>query len=89
MSKSLFKDIGFKEKENAFQQFIKDKAIGSASVSDIINTPNSFPSDNPNVRLDYIFFTNKDFELINSKILVDFGSISDHLPCYAELKIKH
>lgn len=75
---------------SAISQFLNDKKIGSAAMNTKKGSKlaKSFPSKSPKGRLDYIFFTKDDFELINSKILNSYGEISDHLPCFAELKLK-
>jgi endonuclease/exonuclease/phosphatase family metal-dependent hydrolase len=64
----------------------------SASVSKdkYLNNPekyNTYPSDNPKVKLDYIFI-NKKFKIIESKVINDSKNASDHLPIYAILKLK-
>lgn len=77
-------------KDSEILRFLNDKRIGSAAmgISTLAQTPKSYPSDAPKERLDYIFFTAKDFELINSEILSSYGVISDHLPCLATLRFK-
>lgn len=79
-----------RQEDENIRLFLEDGRIGTAAldVQNYRNIPDTYPSNAPDERLDYIFYTKKDFELLNSKIAVDFGSISDHLPCYAELKIK-
>ncbi|HQA75539.1 MAG TPA: endonuclease/exonuclease/phosphatase family protein [Salinivirgaceae bacterium] len=70
--------------------FLNDSRLVSCAfdINNISLAPNTFPSDNPNERLDYIFFNSERFELIDSRITTEFGDISDHLPCVATLKIK-
>lgn len=79
-------------KESAIMQFLNDKRIGSAATpnpSSTMQTQHSYPSDAPTERLDYIFFTASDFELLDSKIVNSQETIiSDHLPCIATLKLK-
>lgn len=83
-------DPGYKD--SAVAHFLNDRRIGSAAVEQgqgaVMQVPKTYPSDMPKERLDYIFFTTKDFELINSKILTEYGQVSDHLPCMATLRVK-
>lgn len=78
-----------REKEAAFNVFFENEEIGCAGISrdnqQIINT---FPADAPKERLDYIFYTRRDFELISSSVLTEFGQVSDHFPCHAVFSIK-
>lgn len=70
--------------------FLRDTTIGVAAM-DILNpkvAPKTYPADNPKERLDYIFYTPQYFTLEESRILREYGVVSDHLPCYAVLKIK-
>jgi endonuclease/exonuclease/phosphatase family metal-dependent hydrolase len=48
----------------------------------------TFPSVNPKVRLDYIFYNEKFIEMKSAKILTSFGDASDHLPLLMEFKLK-
>jgi len=70
--------------------FLNDNRLVACALdtNNVTSAPNTFPSDNPNERLDYIFFNSERFELIDSRIITEFGDISDHLPCVATLKIK-
>ncbi|WP_257349705.1 endonuclease/exonuclease/phosphatase family protein [Pseudalkalibacillus decolorationis] len=47
----------------------------------------TYPSNRPRMKLDYIF-TNKEFEVINSKVLIHEKEASDHLPLLTTLKLK-
>ena len=44
----------------------------------------TFPANNPDRKLDYIF-TTKDLTVINSKVIKT--EASDHLPIYSEIKV--
>lgn len=48
----------------------------------------TYPSVNADERLDYIFLNTDRFELIDSRVLQEFGDIYDHLPCMSVLRIK-
>ncbi|MGQ8338371.1 endonuclease/exonuclease/phosphatase family protein [Sunxiuqinia sp. A32] len=71
----------------AIEIFLNDTTIGNAAFN-IDNYENSFPSENPVERLDYIFYSKADFEEIDGAILQNFKTASDHLPVYAKLKIR-
>ncbi len=75
--------------EKAIHLFLDDPDIGCAAASaGKVVYPPTFSSENPTERIDYIFYTKDCFEEIESKVLIDFGTISDHLPVYIRLKIK-
>jgi endonuclease/exonuclease/phosphatase family metal-dependent hydrolase len=75
--------------EKAIHLFLDDPDVGCAAISDgKAAYPPTFSSENPSERIDYIFYTKDRFEEIESNVLTDFGTISDHLPVHARLKIK-
>ncbi|MGJ1204120.1 endonuclease/exonuclease/phosphatase family protein [Sphingobacterium lactis] len=63
-----------------------DQGIASAAVQGDKNLF-TYPADNPDVRIDYIFYS-PHFELLESKVVKEVGDISDHLPVFAKLKLK-
>lgn len=48
----------------------------------------TFPSVNPQKRLDYIFYTPKFFQKIDARIVTEVGDASDHLPVLMKFKLK-
>lgn len=48
----------------------------------------TFNSEQPFQKIDYIFYNSRYFECLESRVLHEAGSISDHLPMYARLKFK-
>lgn len=70
--------------------FFADSTIGNVALD--VNNPTlaekTYPADAPKERLDYIFFTKKDFKVQEERILTEFGTISDHLPIYTVLKFR-
>lgn len=75
--------------EKAIHLFLDDPDVGCAAISaGNAGYPPTFSSENPSERIDYIFYTKEHFEEIESNVLTGFGTISDHLPVYARLKIK-
>lgn len=73
------------EERNPTIKTFLDKNIQAAAMN---NKGNFFtyPSDKPAMRLDYIFFSDH-FELLESRVIKEVGSVSDHLPVYAKLKL--
>jgi len=78
------------EEDAKIYLFLNDERLVSCAVfrDAFTSSPNSFPTDNPDRRFDYIFFNPEDFELIDARIATEFSDISDHFPCVATLRIK-
>ncbi|MGI9531984.1 endonuclease/exonuclease/phosphatase family protein [Lutimonas sp.] len=51
-------------------------------------TPNTFSSESPTERLDYIFYNKKFIKEIDAKVLLSFELASDHLPLLMKFKFK-
>ena len=47
----------------------------------------TFPAHAPNRKLDYLF-TGTGYEVVDFHVLKDAGDVSDHLPIFAELRVK-
>lgn len=78
-------DIAFEDA--AINKILGIPGIGSAHFNDK-NEAKTYPSANPQARLDYVFFNKKFIKMINSEILSSFGESSDHLPVLLEFKLK-
>lgn len=48
----------------------------------------TFPSDRPNRRVDYIFFS-RDMNIREGRVLTEAEGVSDHLPVYAKFELSH
>jgi Metal-dependent hydrolase len=69
--------------------FMNDDRLQIAAMSNgSTESPKTYPSVNAKERLDYVIVHSDDFEIVDSRIVNEFGDISDHLPCWAKLKIK-
>ena len=78
--------------------FNSDEAYEDAAVNLIIDIPgiksagrykgNTFPSGNPKVQIDYIFYNEKFIELESAAVLTSFGEASDHLPVQMNFRFK-
>ncbi|RLD24593.1 MAG: endonuclease/exonuclease/phosphatase [Bacteroidetes bacterium] len=71
----------------AIKTILEIPGIASAHFNED-NKEKTFPSVNPQVRLDYIFYNTMFIEPLNSEILTSFGESSDHLPVLFEFKLK-
>lgn len=76
-------------KEPGLQLFLSDSTIGCVAFHS--DQPNyfTFSSGNPEERIDFIFYTKKDFVEWDGHVATEFGEISDHLPVIARLKFKN
>ena len=74
--------------EPGIRLFLKDSTIGCVAFHP--DQPNyyTFSSGTPEERIDYIFYTKKDFKEVNGRVMSEFGEISDHLPVMATLKFR-
>ena len=78
--------------------FNSDEGRKDASIRILLEIPGiksaghdlgkTFPSTNPKVRLDYIFYNEEFIELKSAAVLTSFGEASDHLPVLMEFKLK-
>ncbi|HPF52835.1 MAG TPA: endonuclease/exonuclease/phosphatase family protein [Draconibacterium sp.] len=75
--------------EPGLQLFLQDSTLGCIAFHP--NEPNyyTFSSENPEERIDYIFYTKKDFEEISGRVMTEYGEISDHLPVMGKLKFRN
>lgn len=67
--------------------FLNDKDL-ACTAFEKNNLMKTYPSDKAFERLDYVFYTKKDFLCVDSRVLTEYEEISDHLPLFAVLKIK-
>ncbi len=74
--------------EPGIHRFLNDTTIGCTAFHPGTKNYFTFSSGKPEERIDYIFYTKKDFAEISGRVLTEFGEISDHLPVEAILKIR-
>ncbi|MBV6627944.1 MAG: endonuclease/exonuclease/phosphatase family protein [Rivularia sp. (in: Bacteria)] len=69
---------------------LKTASIKSALPPEALNNPEiaTFPSDKPEVKLDYIFYTPKNIEVIEWRIVDEVKQASDHLPVMVKFRFK-
>jgi endonuclease/exonuclease/phosphatase family metal-dependent hydrolase len=75
-------------KNAACEIFLRDSLLACAGGLDRKDYEKTFPSEKPIERLDYIFYTKKDFKEGDAFVARDFEQASDHLPFFAELKFR-
>jgi len=74
---------------SAIEIILQSEGIQSVVIDkDYSENPRTFftySSANPERMIDHIFYTEDDFEVIESKVLFDAEEISDHLPLYTKM----
>ncbi|MGB3638587.1 MAG: endonuclease/exonuclease/phosphatase family protein [Rivularia sp. (in: cyanobacteria)] len=69
---------------------LKTASIRSALPPEALNNPQiaTFPSDKPEVKFDYVFYTPNDIEVIEWRIVDEVKQASDHLPVLVKFRFK-
>jgi endonuclease/exonuclease/phosphatase family metal-dependent hydrolase len=69
---------------------LKTSSIKSALPTEALNNPQiaTFPSDKPIYKLDYVFYTPKNIEVIQWRIVDEVKQASDHLPVMVKFRFK-
>ena len=85
----LLGDFNSEARDNnaIIQKLFSLPEIGNAAF-DIENPVNTFDTDKPLKRIDYIFYTKNSIEAIDGRVLIQFGQASDHLPVAMRFKLK-
>jgi endonuclease/exonuclease/phosphatase family metal-dependent hydrolase len=85
----LLGDFNSKARDSnaVIQQLFTMPTIGNAAFNKA-NLINTFDSENPVERIDYIFYTKNSIEYIFGKVLTEFEQASDHLPVLMQFKLK-
>lgn len=73
--------------EAGLQLFLNDSTIACAGLNPKEDYF-TYSSGDPAERIDFIFYTKKDFDEISGRVAIEYGKISDHLPVYSKLKIR-
>ena len=68
-------------------QLLNDESLGNAAFKKD-DYSFTFNSDVPFERLDFIFYEMSKIEILDSRVLQEFGQASDHYPVYSQLKLK-
>jgi endonuclease/exonuclease/phosphatase family metal-dependent hydrolase len=74
-------------KNPAIDKLVTLEGTGNAAF-DVANISNTYDTDKPFKRIDYIFYTKNSIEYIDGKVLTQFGQASDHLPVEMRFKLK-
>ena len=72
--------------EAIIQKILNIPEIGNAAF-DFENPVNTFDTNKPFKRIDYIFYTKSSIEYIDGKVLLQFEQASDHLPVQMLFKL--
>ncbi|NME71964.1 endonuclease/exonuclease/phosphatase family protein [Flammeovirga aprica] len=77
-------------KEKGVKEFYNDERIGAmCPEGDLLKEGTlTYPTDTAIEQLDFVFFSTRHFELIDWKVLSEFGQVSDHFPVLTKLKLK-
>ncbi len=78
------------ETKFSIQEMTASEVFASAVVtSDWSSSDNAtFPSDSPEYKLDYIFYTPSTLEVLQTQVVTEAGEASDHLPLMATFRFK-
>lgn len=77
------------EEDAAIQLLLDDDLIGAADLDTAGTYGYTFDSRQPSKRLDYIFYSKQHFELLEGRVVMEAGEISDHLPVWARFQFVH
>ena len=80
----------YEERQFSIKELLNSEQLAPAvPAADWSNTLNAtFPSNAPEYKLDYIFYTPSTLEMVSAKVLTDAGESSDHLPLMMEFRFK-
>ena len=70
----------------AIRKILSLENIGNAAFENMYDF--TYSSANPYKRIDYIFYSKNSIEMIDSKVLKQFGQASDHLPIEMKFRLK-
>jgi len=76
-----------RKEEAIIHELITMDEVGNV-LFDVKAPENTYSSENPHKRIDYIFYTKESIDCIGGEVLKDFGTISDHLPLAMQFKFK-
>ena len=74
----------------SIQTMVDSAVFTSAIPANQLNQPEhfTFPSDTPQYKLDYVFYTPDTIELADAQVLTAAGQASDHLPLALRLRLQ-
>lgn len=77
-----------RDKEAIVNKLFTMEGVGNGAF-DAENPANTFDTKDLYERIDYIFYTKKDIEYIDGRVLNELGQASDHLPVMMRFKLKN
>ena len=74
----------------SIQTMVDSAMFTSAIPAEQFDQPDhfTFPSDTPQYKLDYVFYTPDTIELVDTRVLTAAGQASDHLPLALRLRLR-
>lgn len=76
-----------RNKNSIVQQLFAMDDLGNAAFTKE-NPENTFDTESPFERIDYIFYTKNSIEYLSGKVVNSFEQASDHLPVYMKFRLK-
>ncbi len=76
------------ETQFSIKEMLASEQFASAVPEAEWNSALTFPSDRPEYKLDYMFYTPKTIEVLDAQVLSAAGEASDHLPVMAQFRFK-
>jgi endonuclease/exonuclease/phosphatase family metal-dependent hydrolase len=76
------------EKRFSIKELLASDQLVSAVPEAEWNKRPTFPSDQPEYKLDYIFYTPETIEMVETKVVKAAGEASDHLPIMMSFRLK-
>ena len=76
------------ETDFSIKILMESDVLASATPSSDWESEPTFPSDNPQFKLDYIFYTPQTIEVLETRVVTAAGESSDHLPLMMRFRLK-
>ncbi|MEM9091041.1 MAG: endonuclease/exonuclease/phosphatase family protein [Cyanobacteria bacterium P01_F01_bin.53] len=77
------------ERQFSIKEMLASEQLASAVPQESWNEENAtFPTDQPEYKLDYLFYTPSSIEILDTQVLSAAAQASDHLPLVAQFRFK-
>jgi endonuclease/exonuclease/phosphatase family metal-dependent hydrolase len=84
----LVGDFNSEPNHEELRLFLDEPTLASATGQSNQESARTYPSNSPAEQIDHIFFTKKDFDVVDWQIMANAQTASDHLPLLATLRRK-
>ena len=78
----------YQETQFSIKEMLASEQLAPAPAQPNWNSQPTFPSDNPNYRLDYFFYTPSTIEVLDTSVVSAAGESSDHWPISMRFRFK-